>query len=156
MTDMRDVVKASLSGAFGLLALAACSAGPDGGHKQPVGSLLGAAAGGLAGAQIGSGVGKVAAAAAGTLLGAAIGGEAGASLDRADAVYARSPGYQVRTPASVQAPVYAGPARTGSPYDGGWRYEGASRAAPSIPSGCQFVGAGIWCEQANGTFSRGR
>ena len=153
---MRNGIKASMGVAFGLVALTACSAGPGGGYTQPVGSLLGAAAGGLAGAQLGGGVGTVATAAAGTLLGAAIGGEVGASLDRADAAYARTPGYQVRTPPSVQAPIYVSPAQAGSSFGGGWGYDAAPRAVPSIPAGCQIVGAGIWCEQANGTFSRGR
>jgi surface antigen len=62
--------------------LAACA--QDSGPKQTGGTLIGAAAGGLLGAQFGSGSGKLAAVAAGTLLGAWAGSEIGRSLDRAD------------------------------------------------------------------------
>jgi len=67
------------------LGLAACQ---QQGPKQTIGTLGGAALGGLAGAQIGSGSGKLAAVAVGTLLGAFIGSEVGKSLDKADQVYA--------------------------------------------------------------------
>ncbi len=60
----------------------------DVGTKQAVGTLAGAAAGGLIGAQFGGGTGQLAATAAGTLLGAFLGSELGKSLDRADRVYA--------------------------------------------------------------------
>lgn len=74
--------------AVAALGLAACSTtGPGGGYKQPAGTLLGAAAGGLAGAQFGSGNGRLAATALGALAGAFVGNEVGGSLDRADAAY---------------------------------------------------------------------
>jgi surface antigen len=62
--------------------LAACdrSAGP----KQTAGTVLGAAGGGLLGAQFGRGDGRLAAVALGTFLGALVGSEVGRSLDRAD------------------------------------------------------------------------
>ncbi|HSK38409.1 MAG TPA: RT0821/Lpp0805 family surface protein, partial [Arenibaculum sp.] len=53
-----------------------------------MGTLGGAAAGGLAGAQFGKGTGQLAATAGGMLLGALLGGEVGKSLDRADQSYA--------------------------------------------------------------------
>ena len=53
-----------------------------------MGTLGGAAAGGLAGAQFGKGTGQLAATAGGVLLGALLGGEVGKSLDRADQTYA--------------------------------------------------------------------
>jgi surface antigen len=56
----------------------------NGGDKQTIGTLLGAAGGAVAGAQIGSGRGQLAAVAVGTLLGALAGSEIGKSLDRAD------------------------------------------------------------------------
>ncbi len=59
------------------------------GPKQTMGTLIGAAGGGLAGAQIGRGKGQLAAVAAGALLGAFIGNEVGQSLDRADRLYAQ-------------------------------------------------------------------
>ena len=75
--------KFALVGLTGL-ALAACTDGA--GQKESVGTLLGAAVGGLAGAQVGKGRGQLVATAAGTLLGAFIGKEIGKSLDRADRV----------------------------------------------------------------------
>jgi surface antigen len=52
--------------------------------KQGVGTLAGAAAGGLLGAQFGGGTGQLAATGAGVLLGGLLGSEVGRSLDRAD------------------------------------------------------------------------
>ena len=57
------------------------------GPKQTVGALGGAALGGLAGAQIGAGTGKLAATGAGVFLGGLLGSEVGKSLDRADRIY---------------------------------------------------------------------
>lgn len=67
------------------LGLAACE---QQGPKQTIGTLGGAALGGLAGAQIGKGSGQLAATAVGVLLGAFIGSEVGKSLDKADQAYA--------------------------------------------------------------------
>lgn len=58
------------------------------GIKQGVGTLGGAALGGLGGAQLGKGNGKLAFTALGALLGAVAGGAAGSSMDKADEVYA--------------------------------------------------------------------
>jgi len=63
--------------------------GEFGMNKTTGGTVVGGAAGALAGAQFGHGSGKIAAAAVGTLLGAFIGHEVGASLDRADQMYAQ-------------------------------------------------------------------
>ena len=78
---MRKLVLSTLLSAS-LLATAGCADGI--GTKQGVGTLGGAAAGGLAGAQIGKGTGQLAATAGGVLLGALLGSEVGKSLDRAD------------------------------------------------------------------------
>lgn len=59
------------------------------GPKQTGGAVLGGAAGGLLGAQIGGGSGQLAATAAGALLGVFLGSEVGKSLDRADRLYAQ-------------------------------------------------------------------
>ncbi len=67
--------------------LIACSA--NSGPKTTGGTLMGAALGGLAGAQIGGGRGKLAAVAVGTLLGGLVGRGVGESLDRADRLYAQ-------------------------------------------------------------------
>ncbi len=77
--------------------VAACSSTGQGGlsptrsdgrvSKQGVGTLAGAAAGAIAGSNVGGGKGRIAAIAIGTLLGGALGSEVGASLDRADMTY---------------------------------------------------------------------
>ncbi len=66
--------------------LAACTT--EGRQKELGGTLLGAGLGALAGSQIGSGKGQLAAVAIGALAGAWLGGEAGKSLDKADRLYA--------------------------------------------------------------------
>jgi surface antigen len=63
------------------LVLAGCSGQ---GQKQTGGSLVGAAAGGLLGAQFGSGTGKLVGTALGVLAGAWLGSEVGKTLDNAD------------------------------------------------------------------------
>jgi len=63
--------------------LVACQA-TDMGTKESVGTLGGAAAGGLLGSTIGKGSGRLAATAAGVVLGGWLGNEIGASLDKAD------------------------------------------------------------------------
>ena len=68
----------------GAVALAGCQ---DMGQKQGVGTLVGAAGGGLLGSQFGSGTGKLAATAAGVLVGGWLGNSVGASLDRSDQLY---------------------------------------------------------------------
>ena len=68
------------------LVLAACASEGGSGsvNKQTIGTLLGGAAGGLLGAQVGDGAGQLAATAGGALVGAWLGNEIGKSLDRAD------------------------------------------------------------------------
>ncbi len=66
-----------------LFVLAACQA-QNMGTKEGVGTLGGAAVGGLLGSQIGKGSGKLAATAAGVVIGGWLGNEIGASLDKAD------------------------------------------------------------------------
>jgi surface antigen len=77
----------------------------DTGNKQLCGTLLGAGAGGLVGAQFGKGTGKLAATGAGTLVGAMIGAAAGRSLDKADALYASRAEYQALEYRSAGAAV---------------------------------------------------
>lgn len=67
-----------------LLTTTACADLQDIGPKQGVGTLGGAAAGGLAGAQVGKGSGKLAMTALGALVGAFAGSSIGSSLDKAD------------------------------------------------------------------------
>lgn len=68
------------------VALAACQSLQDN-PKQTGGTLIGAGLGALAGSQIGSGKGQLAAVAFGALAGAFIGSEVGKSLDRADRAF---------------------------------------------------------------------
>jgi surface antigen len=76
-------VKSIIAAVVVSLSLSACMT--DGvGVKQGVGALGGAAAGGLAGAQLGKGKGKLAFTALGVLGGAFLGSEIGSSLDKAD------------------------------------------------------------------------
>ncbi len=80
-------------------ALAGCAQpgyGPYGGAgpKQQIGTLSGAVAGGLAGAQFGNGTGRLWATGAGVLLGALAGNNIGRSLDRADQQYLSQASYR--------------------------------------------------------------
>ena len=70
----------------GTLMLAGCA--EDTGKKETLGTLGGAAAGGLLGSQFGGGSGKFVTTGAGVLLGGLIGNQVGKSLDRADRVAA--------------------------------------------------------------------
>ncbi len=72
------------------LAMAGCAQpGQDGpGNKQVLGTVGGAALGGLVGSRFGKGGGKVAATAAGVFLGGVLGSEIGRSLDHADRIAA--------------------------------------------------------------------
>lgn len=71
---------------IGLLALTGCQANAP---KDTAGTILGAAAGGLLGSQVGSGRGQLLGVAIGTLAGAAMGAGIGRSLDNADMAMAR-------------------------------------------------------------------
>jgi surface antigen len=91
--EKRQSARLTAGAAVAALLLTGCT-GSDYGGKQTVGTLAGAGAGGLLGAQIGKGKGQLAATAAGTLLGAFLGSEVGKSLDRADQTYAGQAQYQ--------------------------------------------------------------
>lgn len=71
-----------------ILSIASSCAYDRRGKKETVGALGGAAAGGLIGAQFGSGKGRLAATGAGVLIGALIGSEVGRQLDEADRIKA--------------------------------------------------------------------
>jgi len=88
-----------------VFALAACESGRDGpGTKETIGTLGGAAIGGLLGSQIGGGSGRLAATAVGALLGAYAGNSLGKSLDRADKAHAAQAQQQAYN-APMQQPV---------------------------------------------------
>lgn len=67
------------------LSLTACA--QNSGPKQGLGTIGGAILGGIAGAQFGSGQGRLIATGIGAVLGSLAGGEIGRSLDRADQQY---------------------------------------------------------------------
>lgn len=80
--------------------LPACQ-GTNLGSKQTVGTVGGAALGGLLGNQFGGGTGNVIATGLGVFLGGLLGSEVGKSLDRADEQYA----YQAQSTALSQTPI---------------------------------------------------
>jgi len=69
------------------LAIAGC--GPGGATKQDTGLVVGAAAGGILGNQIGGGKGKIATTALGAVIGGIVGSEIGRSMDRQDRILAQ-------------------------------------------------------------------
>jgi surface antigen len=81
-------IKRIASVVFVALLLSACANYQDR-PKQAGGTLIGAGLGALAGSQIGSGKGQLAAVAIGALAGAFLGSEIGKSLDKADRLYAQ-------------------------------------------------------------------
>ena len=83
-----------------IVILTASCANQGRGQKETIGGLGGAAAGGLLGAQFGSGTGKLVATGAGVLIGALLGSEVGRSLDEADRVRANQ-----AIKASYDAPI---------------------------------------------------
>jgi surface antigen len=93
-----------------VLALAGCESGGNGpGTKETFGTLGGAALGGLLGAQVGSGSGKLAATAIGVLLGGYAGNSLGKSLDRADKAYASKAQQQAYQAPMQQSVAWSNP-----------------------------------------------
>lgn len=80
----------------GALALGGC-ADTGMGQKQTVGTLGGAALGGLLGSQFGGGTGKLVTTALGVAAGGLIGNQIGQSLDRADQAYLYQAAEQAQT-----------------------------------------------------------
>jgi len=116
---------------LGLLVLGGCASQDMYGPKQTMGGLLGAVGGGVAGAQFGSGTGRLAATGAGALLGGLFGSEAGRSLDRADMMFHR--GYPVQPPLVGTR----GAASYASPHCG---HRPITAAALAIPSAGRSAG----------------
>jgi len=84
---MKNCIKPIAGLLLGATLLTGC-AQPGTGPNQATGTLLGGAAGALAGAQFGKGHGQLAAVAVGTLLGAAIGNSIGRQMDEQDKMLA--------------------------------------------------------------------
>ncbi len=108
------------------LSLAACQGA---GTKQTVGTMGGAAAGGLIGSQIGSGKGRVAAIIAGVVIGGLIGNQIGKALDDQDRAYARQ--------ASQRSLNYAPTGSTSA-----WRNPQSGNSGNFRPTTGTYVGSG--------------
>ena len=121
-------------------ALVACTDGA--GQKESIGTLLGAAAGGLAGAQVGSGKGQLLATAAGALLGAFVGNEVGKSLDRAD---------KVAMGQTVQQSLETAPMGTTS----SWQNPDSGNSGTVTPANTFQRSDGAYCREFSQTISVG-
>lgn len=125
--------------ALAVLMLGACA--NDYGGKQTAGTLLGAAGGGLLGAQIGDGRGQLAAVAAGTLLGALVGNQVGASLDRADRM-ALTRAHETAYTGPLHEPVY-------------WRNEDSGNYGTVTPLREGTTTSGYYCREYQQTIHIG-
>jgi len=121
-------------------ALVACTDGA--GQKEGIGTLIGAAAGGLAGAQFGKGRGQLAATAAGALLGAFVGNEVGKSLDRADKLAMRS---------TVQQSLETAPMGTTS----SWQNPDSGHSGTVTPANTFQRTDGTYCREFSQTITVG-
>lgn len=118
------------------LGLGACA--DSYGPKQTGGTLVGAGLGGLAGAHIGHGTGRLVAVGAGTLLGALLGGEVGRSLDKSDRLYAERAGQQALETA-----------RTGQPVE--WRNPDSGHEGWTTPQRTYQTESGQYCREFSQT-----
>lgn len=124
-----------------LTLLAACQQ-QEAGNKQTLGTLLGAAAGGLAGTQVGSGRGQLVAVGVGTLLGAFLGNEIGRSLDNADrAVMSRT----------TQQSLEASPSGRAT----SWRNPDSGNSGTVTPQPAYKTSAGEYCREFQQTVTIG-
>ena len=122
------------------LALVACTDGA--GQKEGIGTLIGAAAGGLAGAQVGKGRGQLVATAAGALLGAFVGNEVGKSLDRADRIAMQQ---------TTQQSLETAPMGTTST----WQNPDSGNAGTITPSNTFQKADGTYCREFSQTVTVG-
>ncbi|WP_207478184.1 RT0821/Lpp0805 family surface protein [Arenibaculum pallidiluteum] len=134
------------------LALAGCQTNGYG-TKQAVGTLGGAAAGGLAGAQFGKGTGNLVATGAGVLLGAFLGSELGQSLDRADQMAATQAASQAYAAPMGQTISWQNP-QTGNSGTITPIREGQTQTGAYCREFQQTINVGGRMEQANGRACR--
>jgi surface antigen len=80
-------IKFLTTAVLALALLGGCVTNPETHSKRTLGTIFGAGLGGLAGAQMGRGKGKLVAVAMGTIAGAFLGNSIGDTLDRADQAY---------------------------------------------------------------------
>ncbi len=140
------------------LALAGCE-GNQMGQKQTIGTLGGAALGGLLGSQIGGGSGRLVATGLGVFLGGLAGSEIGKSLDRADRLEANQAYNKMQTapigetinwnnPQSGHSGTYT-PVRDGTSSSG--RYCREFQQTITVGGKTQ-QGYGTACRQPDGTW----
>lgn len=106
------------------------SAGP----REQTGTLLGAGAGALLGAQVGDGRGRLLAVAVGTLAGALIGQDMGRTLDKAD---------QAIMQQNAQYALEHAPTRTSTP----WRNPDSGNRGELTPLETYKTSAGQYCRE---------
>ncbi len=114
------------------------SAGP----KESWGTLIGAAAGGLVGSQIGGGTGNAAAIGLGVLLGGLAGQNVGKTLDRADMAYASETSYS----AFENAP-------SGTTYQ--WNNPDSGNSGSTTPTQTYQTSDGTYCREFTQTVNVG-
>lgn len=144
------------------LGLSACETFNNSGQKQTIGGLGGAVAGGILGAQVGSGSGRLVAVGVGTLLGGLVGSEVGRSLDKADMVYAQRANQQAHTAPLGEKISWNNPesgnSGTVTPTRDGYADSGEycrEYQQTIYVGGQQETGYGIACRQPDGTWRIG-
>ena len=121
------------------VAISGCqSAGP----KESWGTLIGAAAGGLLGSQIGGGTGQAAAIGLGVLLGGLAGQDVGRTLDKADLAYATQTNYS----ALETAP-------SGTTYE--WHNPDSGNSGATTPTQTYQTTSGAYCREFTQTVNVG-
>ena len=123
-----------------VMLLPACQANRMG-TKEGVGTLGGAALGGLLGSQIGGGSGKLVATGAGVLLGGWLGNEIGASLDKADRVEAQQ----------AESRAYAAP--IGQQIT--WNNPQSGNSGTIVPTRDGYASDGAYCREFQQTITVG-
>ncbi|MDD5586625.1 MAG: RT0821/Lpp0805 family surface protein [Alphaproteobacteria bacterium] len=152
------MIRKSLLGTLALvMLLPACT--ENVGTKQGVGTLGGAALGGLLGSQIGHGTGQMVATGAGVFLGGLLGSELGKSLDRADRLAAQDAEQRAYTAPIGQQITWNNPqsgnAGTIVPVRDGYASTGAycrEFQQTIMVGGQQQQGFGRACQQPDGSW----
>jgi surface antigen len=125
----------------------------QGSEKETIGTLLGAAGGGLLGAQFGSGTGQLAATAIGALGGAFLGNQVGKSMDELDRMKAQQAIDQAATAPLGQKITWNNP-KTGNSGSVTAVRDGTSSTGAYCREYQQTITVGGKAEQAYGTACR--
>lgn len=132
---------------FAAMMLVACTQDPTTGNygfngmgtKQTIGTGAGAVGGGLLGAQVGSGSGRLWATGAGVLLGALVGSSIGKSLDKADIAYAQQ----------AQQRAYSAP--IGQTIN--WNNPQSGNSGSYVPTRDGYTSSGSYCREYRQTIN---